>query len=149
MDKTPSDAQLKTWRLFLTAHARLTREIDERLARANVIPLNWYDVLIELYEAPDHRLRMSELAERVLLTRSGLTRLADRLEAAGYLRRIGAAGDRRSVQAQITRQGIEAMRHAWPVYAAAIVERFAQNLTEPEAAVLRDAFERLLAQTDA
>src|SRR5688572_4870948 len=95
MDNKPTSQQLKTWRLFITVHAKIVTQIDKSLEDAGLIPLNWYDVLIELYEAPERRLRMSDLAERVLLTRSGLTRLVDRLEKEGYLKREIDPQDRR------------------------------------------------------
>ncbi len=142
-EKVPSQ-HLHAWRLFLTAHAQLITAIDARLRAAQQIPLNWYDVLIELYEVPDQRLRMSDLAERVLLTRSGLTRLVDRLEKAGYLRREIDPEDRRGFYAIITDAGIEAMRGAWPVYASGINQLFAQYLSAAEARLLTDIFARML-----
>src|SRR5437773_9915891 len=82
-----SAQHLAAWRTFLKAHATLIDRIDHDLAEAKLPPLSTYDVLIELYEAPEQRLRMYELAERVVLSRSGLTRLVDRLEAEGLLLR--------------------------------------------------------------
>ena len=144
MSKRVSPHHLQAWRLFLTANARLITTIDNRLKDDHRIPLNWYDVLIELVEAPDHRLRMSELADRVLLTRSGLTRLVDRLEKAGYLRREIDPEDRRGFYAIITSEGIQAMREAWPVYAQGINEQFASHLNDEEAQMLVEIFSRLL-----
>jgi DNA-binding MarR family transcriptional regulator len=107
-------------------------------------PLSSYDVLIELYEAPEHRLRMHELAERVVLSRSGLTRLVDRLEAEGLLTRERSGTDRRGAYAVITEQGIAALRRTWPIYARGIAEYFAQWLTLEEAQILESAFGRIL-----
>src|SRR5215813_4990601 len=114
---TLPEAHLAAWRAFLKAHARLVDLIDHDLVAAKRLPLSSYDVLIELYEAPERRLRMHELAERVVLSRSGLTRLVDRLEAEGYLTRDPCKTDRRGAYAVLTEQGREALRHAWPVYA--------------------------------
>lgn len=138
---------LSAWRLFLTANAKIITQIDHDLAAAGCIPLHWYDVLIELVEAPAQRLRMSDLAARVLLTRSGLSRLVDRLEKEGYLIRELDPEDRRGFYAIITAAGIQAMKQAWPVYAAGITRLFSQYLNEDEARVLEAAFTRMLSGT--
>ena len=139
-----SEQQLAAWRTFLKAHARVIDRIDHDLTIAKRMPLSWYDVLIELYEAPEHRLRMHELAERIVLSRSGLTRLVDRLEAEGFLRRDRCGTDRRGAYAVITEQGIAALRHTWPIYAQGISQYFAHWLTEEEAQLFESALERIL-----
>jgi len=139
-----SEQYLKVWRAFLKAHATVVDRIDHDLAAAERLPLSSYDVLIELYEAPEHRLRMHELAQRVVLSRSGLTRLVDRLEAEGLLTRDRSGTDRRGAYAVITEQGIAAMRQAWPVYARGIIKYFAQWLTPEEAQLLGSALGRIL-----
>ena len=139
-----SEEHLAAWRNFLKAHATIIDRIDHDLAAAQRPPLSSYDVLIELYEAPEHRLRMHELADRVVLSRSGLTRLVDRLEAEGLLTRDRSGTDRRGAYAVITEQGIEALRQTWPVYERGIAEYFAQWLTPEEAQVLEAAFGRIL-----
>lgn len=144
MPKELDDLHLSAWRSFITAHARLIDRIDGELAAAKCLPLHWYDVLIELYEAPDHKLRLSELAEKVVLSRSGLTRLVDKLEAAGYLRREPSPTDRRGAFAVITDKGQAALKAAWPVYARGIAAYFASHLNDAEARLLRDAFDRIL-----
>jgi DNA-binding MarR family transcriptional regulator len=135
---------LEAWRLFLMVHARLIQHMDKRLRDAGQIPLNWYDVLLELYEAPNHRLRMSDLAERVLLTRSGLTRLVDKLEGEGYLHRELDPQDRRGFYAILSDTGRDALRTSWPVYAAAITQQFADHQSDAESQTLIDVFERIL-----
>src|SRR5947208_14251995 len=90
-----SEQHLGAWRTFLKAHATIIDLIERDLVTAKRPPLSTYDVLIELYEAPEHRLRMHELAERVVLSRSGLTRLVDRLETEGLLTRDPCGTDRR------------------------------------------------------
>lgn len=139
-----SEQHLAAWRAFLKAHATIIDRIDHDLVAAERPPLSSYDVLIELYEAPEHRLRMHELAERVVLSRSGLTRLVDRLEAEGLLTRDRSVTDRRGAYAVITEQGIEALRQTWPVYARGITEYFARWLTVDEAELLKVAFGRML-----
>src|SRR3954447_20892655 len=112
-----TEPHLVAWRTFITAHAAVIGRIERDMVAAGVIPLTWYDVLIELYEAPERRLRLHELADAVVLSRSGLSRLVDRLESAGLLRRETAATDRRGAYAVLTEAGLEAMGIAWPVYA--------------------------------
>lgn len=142
-----SRQQLAAWRAFLKVHAIVVNQIDHDLAAAEQLPLSSYDVLIELYDAPERRLRMHELAERVVLSRSGLTRLVDRLEAEGFLKRDRSGTDRRGAYAVITEQGIAALRHTWPVYARCILHYFARWLTPEEVQVMTAALERIL--TDA
>lgn len=137
--------ELRVWRAFITAHAAVLRRIERDLAAAGAIPLTWYDVLIELYEAPGQRLRLHQLADAVVLSRSGLTRLVDRLEQAGLLTREVAATDRRGAFAVLNEAGIAAMRQAWPIYARGIQNAFARHLTDAEASVMAAAFERIIA----
>jgi len=136
--------RLSAWRGFLTAHARLIGDVEERLREAGQVPLAWYDVLLALREAPARRLRMHELAERVVLSRSGLTRLVDRLEQAGLLAREACPEDRRGQHAVLTRAGAEALRAAWPVYERAIAERFGAHLSDADTRRLAAAFRRML-----
>lgn len=142
-----SEQHLAAWRAFLKAHATIIDLIERDLAEAKRPPLSTYDVLIELYEASEHRLRMHELAERVVLSRSGLTRLVDRLEAEGLLIRDRCGTDRRGAYAVITEQGIEALQQTWPIYAKGIAEYFAQWLTLEEAKLLESALRRILQAT--
>jgi DNA-binding MarR family transcriptional regulator len=99
------DEELAAWRGMLRAHAALTRELDAQLAREHKLPLSSYEVLLFLADAPEGRMRMAELAESVLLSRSGLTRLVDRLEREGLLKRKPCESDARGYFAQITPQG--------------------------------------------
>src|SRR6516162_2652890 len=139
-----SEQHLAAWRTFLKAHATIINLIERDLVTAKRPPLSTYDVLIELYEAPEHRLRMHELAERVVLSRSGLTRLVDRLEAEGLLTRDRCGTDRRGAFAVITEQGIAALQKTWPIYARGIAEYFARWLTLEEAQFLESALGRIL-----
>ena len=145
--RTELDEQkLAAWRSFLTAHAALIDKIEHELATAKVKPLGWYDVLFALSEAPEHRLRMHELANAIVLSRSGLTRLVDRLEAEGLLTRERSGDDRRGAYAVLTAAGMEALRQIWPVYAQGIDEYFASTISDEEALVLAKVFQRLLAR---
>jgi DNA-binding MarR family transcriptional regulator len=90
---------------MLRAHAELTKELDAELAREHSLPLSSYEVLLYLADAPDGRMRMAELADSVLLSRSGLTRLVDRLEREGLLKRERCESDARGYFAEITPKG--------------------------------------------
>src|SRR5689334_5480072 len=138
------EAALTAWRTFITAHAAVIDRIEHDLAAARQLPLGSYDVLIELAEAPERRLRMHELARQVVLSRSGLTRLVDKLEAEGLLRREPCATDRRGSYAVLTDAGREALRRAWPTYAQGIAAHFAAHLTGAELATLTTALTRVL-----
>lgn len=133
----------EAWRAFIVAHAVAIERIERALAGAGLPPLGWYDVLLELSVAPGRRLRMHELARAVVLSRSGLTRLVDRLEGAGLLRREPDPTDRRGSFAVLTEEG-EAMRQRmWPVYAEGIHESFGRHLSDEEARTLAGVLGRL------
>lgn len=131
------------WRSFLTAHAAVISRIEGDLGGAEVLPLSWYDVLLALYEAPDHRLRMRELASEILVTRGGLTRLVARIEEADLLRREPDPDDGRGLFATLTEEGLEALRTTWPIYARGISEHFGQRLSDEEVEILDRAFRRI------
>jgi DNA-binding MarR family transcriptional regulator len=137
------EAQLTAWRSLLNAQARVTARAERALADAGLPPLSWYDVLWELYRAPERKLRMHELAERVTISRSGLVRFVDRLERAGLVSREACESDRRGAYAKVTDAGVELMRKMWPVYAAALNEAFAGRLDEREAALVAEALGRI------
>ena len=145
METELEQSRLIAWRSFLTAHAALINQIERELLEAGVVPLSWYDVLFALYDAPGQRLRMNELASAIVLSRSGLTRLVDRLEAEGLLTRERSASDRRGAFAVLTEKGVEAMRGAWPVYAHGIDEHFARYLSDEEVGMITGVFQRVLA----
>ncbi len=107
-----SDARLGAWRSFLHAHARLTRRLDEELRAEHGLSLAEYDALLQLATEPGRRLRMSILADRVLLSRSGITRLVDRLVADGMVERSACSTDARGAEAALTRAGLERLRGA-------------------------------------
>ncbi len=142
------ESRLAAWRTFLNAHAAVIATIERELAAGGFVPLTWYDVLVVLSEAPDHRLRLHELARRVVLSRSGLTRLVDRLEAAGLLRREPSPTDRRGAFAVLTPEGAATLRRTWPAYGRCIAEHFARHLTAAEAHTLTQALERVRASVE-
>jgi DNA-binding MarR family transcriptional regulator len=143
---SPSAEHVATWRAFLEAHAAVGRGIDRELSAAGLPPLEWYDVLWALREAPGRKLRMNELAERVLLSRTGMTRLVDRIEAAGCLRREPVPGDRRGTYAALTSEGNQLLRKMWPVYERCIGSWFAEPVGA-DRETLHAALERVRSST--
>jgi DNA-binding MarR family transcriptional regulator len=133
---------LATWRAFLSAHAVLIQRIETDLKERGLPPLGWYDVLWPLYQAEDQRLRMHELAQEVVLSRTGLVRLVDRIEAAGLLRRDPVPEDGRGSYATITKQGAATLQKMWPVYRRHIQHGFLDPLG-PDGPRLRTALERV------
>lgn len=135
---------LAAWRAFINAHASVIDRIERMLAMEGQLPLTSYDVLVALAEAEGNRLRMNELADKVVvLSRSGVTRLVDRLEAEGLLRRERTARDRRGAYAVLTDAGRNALEQARPVYAQGILEYFAQYLTDSEVRTITTALARV------
>jgi DNA-binding MarR family transcriptional regulator len=139
-----SDWRVGVWRGFLRAHATVMRELERELLTATGLPLAWYDVLLQLAEAPGRRLRMAELADRVLLSRSGLTRLIDRLQAEGLVRREPSKDDARGTYTVLTPAGFERLRHAAPVHLAGIRDHWLAHFSDDELRVLGGWLGRLV-----
>ena len=133
MSGRAGDIRLAAWWKLVAAHARLVQRVGRDLAAATALPPGSYNVLRLLQEAPGCRLRLGELARAVLLTRSGATRLAKRLERAGLLRREGHARDRRGSFAVLTDRGREEWRRARAVFEDAVAEQFGSHLSDAEA----------------
>ena len=144
MAKSTESSKASVWALFLTVHAVLVENIEARLGDAGLPPLSWYDVLWALERAEDRRLRMNELADMTVLSRSNLTRLVDRLEAAGLVARERAEEDRRGAFAVVTAEGRVMRKKMWPVYSAAIRELFEDHIGSREAAQMGDTLRRIL-----
>jgi DNA-binding MarR family transcriptional regulator len=132
------------WRLFITANVILLDRIGEKFSQAGLPSMDWYDVLLMLKEAPEHRLRLSELAEKSLLSRSNLTHLVDRLEKAGLLYRERCPSDRRGTYAVLTEAGMAMQQKMWSVYSEGIAEYFGCNLNDEELQVMQRVLERML-----
>jgi DNA-binding MarR family transcriptional regulator len=145
----PTGAELAVWRDFLRAHATIAHRLEAELMAEQELPLAWYDVLLQLSEAPGRRLRMTELADRVLLSRSGLTRLVDRLVRDGLVRREPCEDDARGTYSVLTDEGRRRLRVAAPTHLRGIrdhmTRHFAPGELEQLGALLRsllDAVER-------
>ncbi|ONI77192.1 MarR family transcriptional regulator [Actinosynnema sp. ALI-1.44] len=128
---------MDAWRSFLRAHAKVTRCLEAELLTEQRLSLGAYDVLAELASAPDRSLRMAELAEAVLLSRSGVTRLVDRLERAGLVVRERVDGDGRGVVARLTQAGANKLGTASRTHLAGVVKHFVELLDEQELQTLR------------
>jgi DNA-binding MarR family transcriptional regulator len=119
-----NEEQLRTWRAFLRAHSTMLRRISRDLEDAGLPPLSWYDVLAALRDAPEGQLRQVEIAERVLLSNSGLSRLVDRIAEKGLVERRVCETDRRAFFVALTDAGRDMLERMWPVYAKGIAEDF-------------------------
>jgi DNA-binding MarR family transcriptional regulator len=138
------DPKGHAWAVLLAAHATLIGKIEAALAEAGLPPLEWYDVLWELEKAEGGKLRMHELAQRLVVTRSNLTRLADRLEDAKLIGREDTPHDRRGYDCVITRAGLALRKKMWPVYKAEIERLFSRHVSIEEARTMSDALTRMV-----
>jgi DNA-binding MarR family transcriptional regulator len=125
----PSEAERSAWTGFLRAHSRITKALDRELAAAHDLPLSEYDVLVQLALTDAGRLRMSDLADAIVLSPSGLTRLVDRLAGRGLLRRERCESDSRVVYAAITDAGLEKLVEATPTHLDGIRRLFWEHLS--------------------
>jgi DNA-binding MarR family transcriptional regulator len=134
--------ELRAWHAFLTRHARVARRLESDLIARSDLPLAEYDVLFQLALAEGQRLRMNELADRVLLSRAGITRLVDRLTADGLVSRLKCASDARGYFAVITSGGMERLVDATPGHLAAVRRFFLESFTGSELETLAELLER-------
>jgi DNA-binding MarR family transcriptional regulator len=142
---TFTEAELDAWRGFLRTYSTIVRELDEDLTRRHGLPISSYDVLVQLDEAPEGQLRMSALADAVLLSRSGLSRLVTRLEGQGLIERVECTADARGSFAAITDDGRRRLNEARVTHRAGVRERFVDRLGEREQRQLAKVWSRLLA----
>jgi len=140
--------RLAVWREFLRTHAVVAGTLSRELEEARGLPLAQYDVLVQLAEAPDGRLRMQQLAARVLFSRSGLTRLVDRMVDAGLVGRERCADDRRGTFAVLAPAGRRRLRDAAGVHLRGIHEHFGRHLSDADVHALAQALGAVLAVED-
>jgi DNA-binding MarR family transcriptional regulator len=138
-----SDWRVGVWRSFLRAHTAVVRELERELTSEVGMPLSWYDVLLQLVEVPERRLRMAELADRVLLSRSGLTRLIDRLQAEGLVRREPSPDDARGTFTVLTPEGFRRLRAAAPVHLSGVQRHWLGRFSDGELRELGDLLGRI------
>src|SRR5438034_5247130 len=139
---SPSAERLRAWRLYFESALALVDVLDTELERDAGLPLRSYDVLVHLEETPDG-LRMNQLAERILYSKSGFTRVVDRLEEAGLVRRVRPESDRRSILVVLTDEGRSAMEQARHHHRHAIERHFSRHLSETDIKALTRALEKL------
>ena len=138
----PATAWADAWRGVLFAGAKVLRVAERDLVEREGFPMAWLDVLAQLYDAPGNGLRMQELDERSLFTRSGLTRLVDRIEAAGLVRRERVSGDRRGVRVVLTAEGRRRHDTAFGDHNRLIEREFGRRLTPDQQMAVADALGR-------
>jgi len=139
---TLSSHELAAWRGLLEAHAQAMRQLDAQMQAEHGLSVSAYEVLMFLDDAPEHRMRMSDIAERVLLSRSGCTRLVDRLVKQGYLTRCAAGEDGRGLYAQLTDAGLVKIRAARVTHHEGIRRFFLDHLTATDQIALGDIWTR-------
>ena len=144
MTKSLEQGIIDAWAGVLFAHAKVLRGLEADLLEQHDLPVTWFDVMGRLKQAPGQRLRMHELEEVSVFTRSGLTRLVDRVEEAGFVRRERSAEDRRGVYVAITQAGIDKIDEVWPDHVLSIQKHFGRYLDRKDAEALQTATEKIL-----
>ncbi len=139
-----TEPEMAAWTGFLRAHARVMRRLDRELEEECALSLAQYDVLIHLARAPHKRLRMTDLADQVLLSRSGLTRLVDRLVTLGLVERSACPSDARGVYAVITEEGLARFQTASVVHLRGVREHVIGRLDADEQRCLAATMGKLL-----
>lgn len=142
--RAEDDARLAAWRGFLMAHSLVTRRLDDELRIEHGLSLAEYDALLQLARSPDRRLRMNQLAERVILSRSGVTRLVDRLEADGLVSRRSCSSDARGAEAVLTDAGLDRLRAASATHLRGVEQYFLDALTLDELNAVERALDAVI-----
>jgi DNA-binding MarR family transcriptional regulator len=143
----PRDPRLETWRSFLVAHAQIRRLLERELQAEQSLGLGEYEVLLMLARAENRQLRMNELADRLVLSRSGVTRLVDRLEAEALVERASCATDRRGSWATLTDTGHARLRRAAPTHLRGVGEHFLDRIPQAELEALQRTLDRVLTES--
>ena len=120
----PRDPRLTPWHAFLLAHARISRRLDEELRAEHDLTIGEYDALLTIAQAPERRIRMRQLADEVILSKSGVTRLIDRLVDDGLVERIACLADARGAEAVLTERGLARLRAASTTHLRGVDEHF-------------------------
>lgn len=129
---TPDDPRLDAWRTFLQAHWQVRRQLEAELQDEQQMSLGEYEVLLVLAYSEQRQMRMSELADWLMLSRSGATRMIDRMESAGLVGRVSCETDRRGQWAQLTDAGYERLRSASPTHLRGVGEHFLNRIPGAE-----------------
>ena len=139
-----TDREQRAWRGLLRTHALLVKRLDAELEAEHSLALTSYEVLLHLSNAEGSKMRMCDIAESVLLSRSGLTRLVDRLERDGLVERVSCSHDARGAFATLTEAGRAKFRAARATHLDGVREHFLAHFSQDELDVLGDAFERFV-----
>jgi DNA-binding MarR family transcriptional regulator len=143
VDNDLNETELRAWQALLHAHQQVTRTLDAELRAEHGLSLNAYDVLLRLGRAPGRKLRMTDLAERVMMSPSGLTRIVDRLADAGLVRRDRDEADARVMLAGLTDEGRRVLRRAARTHLRGIREHFTGRLTQRQLVDVASALEAI------
>ena len=144
MRNAPSEESMAAWRAFLQAYSTVMRTLEREMQESDGLPLSWYDILAHLDDTAEGRIRMQVLADSILLSRSGLTRMVDRMVEAGLVTRETCPEDRRGTYAVITPDGRAAFRRAMPGHIQGIQEHFLRHMSEEEIRALHGALSKPL-----
>jgi len=139
---SPSPERRRAWRLFFESALALIDVLGSELEQAVGIPMRWYDVLVHLEESPDGA-PMNALADRILYSKSGFTRVVDRMEEEGLVRRVRPENDRRTILVVLTDKGVDTMELARRYHRDGIERHFAQHLTDADVRCLTQALEKV------
>ena len=137
-----TEHELTAWRGMLEAHAHVTHQLDAQMHAAHGLSLSAYEVLMFLSDGPGHRMRMSDIAQQVLLSRSGCTRLVDRLVKLGYVTRCADASDGRGLYAELTEAGLLKARAARRTHLEGVRRFFLDHITATDQIALSDIWTR-------
>ncbi len=143
---TKKEDLLDAWSTFFVSHALSVRKIEKRIAGVSPLSLSEYDVLLTLSRTPGQRLRLAQLAEESMFTRSGISRVVKRLEQKSYLTRLPCQEDNRGAFAQLSAQGRKALQEAWKLYSREVLEIFSPAFTQAEARELKRLLEKIVQQ---
>lgn len=139
-----SEKSLQTWLTLMRTHAKVQEKLADQMVCQHEIPLTWYDVLVHLYRAPGQALRMQDLADAVILSSSGLTRLLDRMIEANLVHRVACEEDRRVIFATLTPTGLALIEEILPHHQERVERYFGQYLSDEEITVIQTALQRVL-----
>ena len=141
--KQPAPEHWTTWQMFFEAHAAVYARLEAALQTGHGLSLRWYDVMLQLHASPGGRLTMRDLGQAVVISKSGLTGLVDRMQRAGLVERTPDAHDRRVVHVALTEAGAAAYRRARADHRAAVADRFLRHVADDEAVVIEQALRRV------
>ncbi len=145
LQQSHDELGVTTWSMLLRTHAAVVRTIEREVEDATGLPLSWYDVLLELNAADQGRLRMQELAARVVLSRTRVSRLVDEMVRAGMVDKQPDPADGRAALAVITERGRQELQRAAPVYLERIRANFSSHLSQGQLQAVHDSLQQVLA----